>query len=811
MRLACPPYFLVSSFLVLSSFTSMGAVDFSHQIVPLLREKCAECHTGTKKKGGLSMNDRETLMEGGESGAVLAPGKADDSKMLKAVLSTDPDDQMPPKGDRLTEAQVTLLRTWINEGAKWEDGFAFQKKAYEAPLKLRAIPLPAAVAGREHPVDRLVDAYFAQHKISTPSTVNDATFLRRAYLDLIGLLPEPAELAKFVADTRPDKRARLIDELLARDVDYTEHWLTFWNDLLRNDYGGTGFITGGRKQITKWLYNALLENKPYNQFVKELIAPSSDSAGFSEGIKWRGNVSAGQTVEIQFAQSTSQAFLGINMKCASCHDSFIDRWKLNEAYGLAAVVSQKPLQVYRCDKDQGRVQPAAWLFPELGQIDASKPVPERQKQMAALMTMPENGRFARTIVNRLWHRMFGHGLVHPVDSMGTPPWSEEILDWLAGDFVAHGFDLKHTLGLLGKSQIYQATAQVVKSDSDDHGFTFAGPRAKRLTAEQFVDSIWQLTGAAPTKFDAEVIRRSPKDPVPPADPAVNVSWIWGDSAADKKTPPSGETISLRKKFTRPAKLQHAAAFMSCDNEFTFYLNGKKIAASENWEKPQAVSLDAALKQGENELLIVAKNAGSGPNAAGWYFDARFLEQDGKATHVVSDSTWEWSPSVPNAKGSFGKVTPEWKPVTVVPTVGAWKPKVDDVASAELMQMFGAGNKMARAALLKSDFLMRTLGRPNRDQIVSLRPNELSTLEAIDLANGSILADYLKKGAGGLLAKGNGNNENLPGYLYRFALARDPSAEELAALKELLGPAPTSESVEDALWGICMLPEFQLVR
>ena len=127
-------------------------------------------------------------------------------------------------------------------------------------------------------------------------------------------------------------------ELLADDVDYAEHWLTFWNDLLRNDYTGTGFITGGRKQITKWLYEALVTNKPYDQFARELIAPPTpESDGFIEGIRWRGEVSAGQTVEIQFAQSVGQSFLGINLKCASCHDSFIDRWKLDEAYGLAAI------------------------------------------------------------------------------------------------------------------------------------------------------------------------------------------------------------------------------------------------------------------------------------------------------------------------------------------------------------------------------------------------------------------------------------------------------------------------------------------
>src|SRR5690606_692829 len=116
---------------------------------------------------------------------------------------------------------------------------------------------------------------------------------------------------------------------------------------------------------------------------------------------------------------------------ASCHDSFIDRWKLDEAYGLAAIYATTPLEIHRCDKPVGRKAVPTWIFPELGQIPADAPQPERLKQLAALMTHPENGRFTRTIVNRLWHRLMGRGIVHPVDAMDTAPWSNDLLDFLA--------------------------------------------------------------------------------------------------------------------------------------------------------------------------------------------------------------------------------------------------------------------------------------------------------------------------------------------------------------------------------------------
>src|SRR5262249_19673267 len=154
---------------------------------------------------------------------------------------------------------------------------------------------------------------------------------------------------------------------------YAEHWLTFWNDLLRNDYAGTGYIDGGRKPITTWLYRSLRENKPYDRFVRELISPTAESEGFIKGIKWRGNVNASQVVEVQSPQNTSQVFLGVTMKCASCHDSFIDNWKLNDAYGLAAIVANNPLEIHRCDKPTGNRAQAKFLFPELGDLDAGKP------------------------------------------------------------------------------------------------------------------------------------------------------------------------------------------------------------------------------------------------------------------------------------------------------------------------------------------------------------------------------------------------------------------------------------------------------
>lgn len=785
-------------------------IDFAHDIVPILRKHCAECHAGDKKKGGLSLNTRAALIAGGESGAAALPGKSTKSELIRRVRSTDEADQMPPEGPRLSAVDAALLTRWIDAGAPWEEGFTFQASGYEPPLKPRRVELPPAVNGRTNPIDRIVDAYQAEHKIAPGTPVDDGEFLRRASLDLVGLLPTPERRAAFLADRSTDKRGRLVRELLAADVAYAEHWLTFWNDLLRNDYTGTGFITGGRKQITRWLYEALVSNKPYDQFARELVAPPTEaSVGFIEGIKWRGEVSAGQTNEIQFAQSVGQSFLGINLKCASCHDSFIDRWKLDEAYGLAAIYATRPLEIHRCDKPIGKTAKAAWLFPELGQIDPAASQKERLEQLASLLTHEGNGRFTRTIVNRLWHRLLGRGIVHPPDAMQSAPWSADLLDYLATHLAENGYDLKQTLELIATSQAYQAVAPAVKRGDDDDGYVFTGPRAKRLTAEQFLDAVWQLTGAAPTRFDAPVLRGPPVAAGQALQPLVG-KWIWNQ--ADARQAPANQTVVFRKQFNLPSAPAQAAAVISCDNSYVLFVNGQRVQAGDNWEAPDTAILTSRLKAGANELVIVAKNGGQIPNAAALFCEARInLANNDTELSIGTDDSWQWTLKTPNARGRYREQPDDWQAAAEVTQPQVWPGKLKNTLPELVARAASAPDLMVRASLVKSDFLMRSLGRPNRDQIVSVRPSELSALEAIDLSNGEILADTLHRGAENLLAINWQSPAEFVPWLYRFALSRDPTPEESRVLAVSFGDTLTEQAIEDALWSVLMLPEFQLVR
>jgi len=615
---------------------SAAEVDFAHDVLPLLKARCAKCHTNGTYKASLSFDTREALLESG----VVEPGDSAASYLIDRVTSDDPEERMPPEGPPLSATEIDVLRQWVDAGLPWEEGFSFRKSDYEAPLKPRRPKLPPAEQGVENPIDRIVFHYWRERNITPPARLDDAGFIRRAALDLTGLLPTADDVEAFVADSDPTKREQLVRRLLDDRVAYADHWLTFWNDLLRNDYAGTGYIDGGRKQITGWLYKSLFDNKPYDQFVCELVAPQPEAEGFAKGIVWRGQVNASQRPELQFAQNVGQVFLGVNLKCASCHDSFVDNWKLTDAYGLAAITGDAPLEIHRCDKPTGETAKAYFLFPELGEIDATNPRDERLRQLSQLMTHPENGRLTRTVVNRLWHRLMGRGIVHPVDSMGTRPWSEDLLDHLAVHLADSKYDLKQTLQLIGSSQVYSLQSVAVDESVAAEDYAFAGPAPKRMTAEQFVDALARMTGVAP--------------------------------------------------------------------EAT----------------------------GNDEVFVAAI-------------------------------------------------------------------KTEDRAGER---------PFVRASLTKSTPLMRTLGRPNREQVVTTRPAELTTLEAIELSNGRPLSDLLIAGAKKLMADYPEHSaKEMCRLAFRAALSREASDVELKELTDVIDEQLNAAGLADALWCIVMLPEFQIIR
>jgi hypothetical protein len=405
----------------------------------------------------------------------------------------------------MNKAALVLLTALILTGAcagpaAGADDF-WQSFRDRQRAELAELPTPPSPSqGEGSPIDRFLAAHWAKKKVAGPPLVDDRTFARRVYLDVIGLPPTVEQLEQFLHDTAPDKRQKLVDALLADKQSYAEHWMTFWNDLLRNDEQTN--IDGLRKPVTSWLYKSLLDNKPLDLFVAELLNPDRDGPdGYLKGVNWRGRVNASQTPPVQAAQNVSQVFLAAPLKCASCHDSFINEWKLQQAYGMASFFSPTDLSMHRCDKDTGKVVAPKFLFDGLGDVPAMADLETRHRTVAQMVTRPKNPRFARTMVNRLWKRLLGRGLFEPVDNFDGNPPNADLLDWLSYDFMSHDYDAKQTLRQILLSKVYQAPVDSTKTKGKEE--TLVGPVERRLTGEQYLDAIAQVTGSWPK---AEVMK-----------------------------------------------------------------------------------------------------------------------------------------------------------------------------------------------------------------------------------------------------------------------------------------------------------------
>jgi mono/diheme cytochrome c family protein len=856
-------------------------IDFSKDIKPIFEASCIKCHGRGKSKGDFRLDTRETLLSGGQSGPAVVPARSVQSYLIELVSGLDPDNVMPQKGSKLTREQVGLLRAWIDQGLPWDEGVSFGRipPINLHPRKPELPVISARTARTKNPIDLILRPYFAAQKLTPDKPVSDPVFARRVYLDVLGLLPPRQELEDFVADRSRDKRQGLVKRLLAEDQRYAEHWLSFWNDVLRNDYKGTGYIDNGRKQITGWLYAALAKNMPYDRFVAELINPTPESEGFVNGIVWRGAINASQTPQMQAAQNISQVFMGVNLKCASCHDSFINDWALADAYGLASIYATNELEMVQCDKPTGKKAAMKFLYPELGAIDTQAPKSERIKRLAEIITQKQNGRLSRTIVNRLWAKFMGRGLVEPVDDMETPAWHPDLLDWLAEDLVENGYDLKKTMERILTSEAYQMPAVPV-AEQTAKGFAFRGPFIRRMSAEQYTDALASVTGhwftlpAARSDFAArqpngqdaaglrsrvtsplrerdrvrvkafdkatslETASDSPSSRPSPAgrgriatgnseelagmsETTLTPQWIWKDAGAAEKTEP--RTVYFRKVIELSEKPTAAAIVVACDNSFRLYINGKEAGSGRDHTKPNLIDIRSHLEKGRNVIAIAATNDKSAPNdkdaeqsnPAGLLVSA-YVRSERTVGEIpvqnvmdfASDASWVWSTERDDAwqKGDFADEG--WLPAAELgePDIAPWRLGKTFSELVSAAKLYGH----ARAALVNADPLMVALGRPNREQVITTRSSVATTLQTLELTNGPTLAERLKQGAEKLLHEGWRSANELVVRVYERALSRKPSPEELRMARDLVGSPARKEGVEDLLWAMTMLPEFQLI-
>jgi len=356
----------------------------------------------------------------------------------------------------------------------------------------------------QNEIDRLNYARHRKLGILISDKCPDNEFLRRASLDTTGKLPSVKTTRDFLADKSPDKRQKFIDQLLD-DPDWADYWATRLGDLLRPNTKRVGVKPV--YLLDRWVRRQLRANTPWDQFVRELLTVSGSSHQSGPVALFRDKrepASAGAFV--------SRMFLGIRLECAQCHHHPNEKWGQDDYYQLAAFFGSMKR------KGQGisapiSGEPEYWWFqpggtvkhPVTGEVMPPKPpdgpqleIPEGSDPRMALvdwMTHPENPFFAKAIVNRIWGEIFGVGIVDPVDDFraSNPPSNGPLLDWLAKDFISHGYDLKHLMRRILHSRTYQTSSIPNNTNVADHR-NFSRSIRRRLSAEVMADAFNQVIG-----------------------------------------------------------------------------------------------------------------------------------------------------------------------------------------------------------------------------------------------------------------------------------------------------------------------------
>jgi hypothetical protein len=368
-----------------------------------------------------------------------------------------------------------------------------------------SVPLGAPIESmppEKNFIDQWVFANLREIGVPPSSICDDATFLRRVTLDIAGRLPTIEEANRFLQDADPDKRDRVIDDLL-RSPEHADYFANKWTALLKNRRDDSSDITSNFA-FHAWVRDSLLANKPYDQFVRELLAATGTVIA-NPPVAWYKRVKE----PVEQLEDVAQLFLGVRMQCAQCHHHPFERWSQDDYYGLAAFFSQigrKPTSTRGEDMifhkrgiagatniKTGRVIKPAALGDEVGGI---APDEDPRLRLATWMGSPENPFFAKALVNRYWKHFFRRGLIEPEDDIRdtNPPTNPELLAALERHFVSSGYDLKSLVREITRSNAYQLSELPNEHNIvDQQNYSRYYPR--RLQAETLLDAVDDLTGS----------------------------------------------------------------------------------------------------------------------------------------------------------------------------------------------------------------------------------------------------------------------------------------------------------------------------
>ena len=449
-------------------WTENGSL-YRNTVEPILARHCGRCHTD-KQEGGIRIDERASLLNGGDSEeAAVTPGSPATSLLYELITASPDDQRMPPEGPGLDTDEVAAISKWIAGGAE----------------------MPAV----------------KKTPIHVPDRISDLAFLRRAYLDTVGVVPTLAEVEMYLDDPPEARRQPLIDRLM-EDPRWADNWVGYWQDVLAENPNLLKPMLNNTGPFRYWIHDALSDNKPLDRFATELI--------MMRGSKWYGGAAgfgfASQNDAPMAAKAhvIGNAFLGVELKCARCHDAPYHDWTQRDLFELAAMLERKPIELPASSTvptaffdhstrkplisasltDGTTIEPRWPLAAICQSIDDNmlqNPDDSRERLAAQITT---SRRFAEVIANRIWARLMGEGIVAPVhDWNGNPPSDPQLLEFLADHLIHVGFDQKRFVRAILLSDVYQRQAI-----DPEPGRFFAGPVRRRMSAEQIVDSALVAVG-----------------------------------------------------------------------------------------------------------------------------------------------------------------------------------------------------------------------------------------------------------------------------------------------------------------------------
>ena len=524
---------------------------FESKIRPVLAESCYRCHSlaKKKKKGGFQLDTREGLQTGGDSGKVIVPGDVDQSLLIRALTHEDPDLEMPPD-DPLSPEIIKNFVKWVNDGAFFPETNLEPAGAIKPWWELiEEQDLPDLSLPIDRVVDRYIDQGLDRLGISAAGRVSEPKLLRRLSLDLIGRPPVPQEINAFLYDAGPDRLARAVDRLIDSEG-FVRHQAEEFHWLLTDGEGG-----GMRKYLEASIKGEMRWHKIYQDIILANYS-TGEKTGAAEFIKNRL-----RDVD-QLTNDVSVRFFGVNISCAQCHDHpSVDDWTQDRYYGMKSFFNRTfENGGFVAERDYGKVVyktatgksvDAQLQFlvgnaikePDSGEPSEEerkkererlesfrkdqKPVPQpefsrRAELVKASFEPGQIGYLSRAVVNRVWHRVMGRGLVMPLDQMhgGNAPSHPELLQWLSLRLVESEFDLKALIRGIVLTEAYQRDSQTHSEESPESS-SYASFNSRPLSPKQY---------AAVLKFGS----LSPE--------------IWrGDEAAQ------GNLLGLAEKMTRDSE------------------------------------------------------------------------------------------------------------------------------------------------------------------------------------------------------------------------------------------------------------------